>query len=67
MKVVAHPLIVAVALGLLAPTALATEREEDRTKRECREAAVLADDEAESFTEILSGTKFPEVVSLTLD
>ena len=67
MKVVAHPLIVAVALGLLAPTALATEAEEHRTQRAIRDANPLPEDEEKTYTEVLSGIHFPEVVSLKLD
>ncbi|TNE85764.1 MAG: hypothetical protein EP330_24310 [Deltaproteobacteria bacterium] len=68
VKVVAHPLVVAVALGLLAPTALATEDRKDRTDDEVRTAVEPAP-EVENF-EIrgeLSETELPEVVYLTLD
>lgn len=47
MKVAAHPMVVAVALGLLGPTALAEEERRERTPEcsdcgsDAREAAVL--------------------------
>ncbi|MCO4746730.1 MAG: hypothetical protein KC912_18185 [Proteobacteria bacterium] len=66
MKVVAHPLVVAVALGLLGPTALASdEKRGERDSSECREEIDTV--EIEHFDVSGDAAGLPETVYLTLD
>lgn len=65
MKVVAHPLVVAVALGLLSPTLLAREEERERDCPECREEVDSV--EIEHFAIDGDESQLPETVYLTLD
>lgn len=67
MKVVAHPLVVAVALGLLGPLALASDDErKEPMSSECCEGAENTV-EIEHFDVAGDADQLPETVYLTLD
>ena len=65
VKVVAHPLVVAVALGLLSPMLLASEEDREQGCTECREEVDSA--QIEHFAIDGDESELPETVYLTLD
>lgn len=67
MKVVAHPLVVAVALGLLGPTALADDRRDRDAAPAVREDAPQPVSENFEIRGDFDNSELPETVYLTLD
>lgn len=64
MKVAAHPMLVAVALGLLGPSALAADPKEE--KRDVRRATAKTDLASSDLVDALEDAEAPYWTQLTL-